>query len=178
MTAPNDFQGAIVGRLDAVEIAEVDRSASTVLAAIHRRTVLEAYRPFFQPGRPAPTEDDFVAEWEGAFSDDTFRAFLAKGRTTALGTVAVRADPRTAGCGELCRLHVLAERWGTGVGAALHDVALAALRATYCEAGLWVIEGNARARTFYEHRGWQLIEGDLLNGPGGVPEVRYQLGLR
>jgi GNAT superfamily N-acetyltransferase len=165
--------------MDEAEVVEVDRSATSALAVIHRRTVLDAYRPFFQPERPVPSEEAFIAEWEGAFSDPTFRAFVAKGRTTALGTVAVRADPRFVGCGELWRLHVVPERWGTGVGGALHDVTLAALReADYRSAGLWVIEGNDRARTFYEHRGWQPMEGDVLSGPGGVPEVRYQLSLR
>ena len=44
------------------------------------------------------------------------------------------------------------ERWGSGVADALHDAALAALGCA--EVKLWVLEENARARRFYEKRGW------------------------
>jgi GNAT superfamily N-acetyltransferase len=162
-----------------VDVMEVDRSGSALLAAVHLRTVLIAYRHFFQADQRGPTEDDLTADWVAAFSDPTFRAFLAKADTDAVGTVAVRADPRFAGFGELCRLHVLPEHWATGIGGVLHDVALRALRETgYRSAGLWVIEANVRARTFYEHRGWSLVDDQALDGPGGVLEVRYQLVLR
>ena len=48
------------------------------------------------------------------------------------------------------------ERWGSGLGTALHDAALAAIRRrghTRCQ--LEVLEENARARRFYERRGWR-----------------------
>jgi GNAT superfamily N-acetyltransferase len=52
-------------------------------------------------------------------------------------------------------LYVLPEAWGTGVAAELHDRALDALRdAGVDTARLWVLEGNTRARRFYEKRGW------------------------
>jgi GNAT superfamily N-acetyltransferase len=52
--------------------------------------------------------------------------------------------------GWLCQLFVRPEAWGTGVAAELHDRAI--------ELGarqLWVMEQNARARRFYERRGWR-----------------------
>lgn len=49
--------------------------------------------------------------------------------------------------------------------------------ASYRMAGFWVIRDNARARAFYEHRGWTLVDGEVLEAPSGVVEVRYQRGL-
>ena len=53
-------------------------------------------------------------------------------------------------------LYVRPEAWGTGVAGELHDRAVAALRAAGVpRARLWVLEGNTRARRFYERRGWR-----------------------
>jgi GNAT superfamily N-acetyltransferase len=54
-----------------------------------------------------------------------------------------------------CWLHgfyVTPDRWGSGVAYALHDAAVA--RLDCAEVKLWVLEENARARRFYEKRGW------------------------
>jgi GNAT superfamily N-acetyltransferase len=52
-------------------------------------------------------------------------------------------------------LYVRPEAWGTGVAVRLHDRAVEALREAGVErARLWVLEGNVRARRFYERRGW------------------------
>ena len=53
-------------------------------------------------------------------------------------------------------LYVVPEYWGTGVAGELHDRALEVVRelgSARCH--LWVLEDNARARRFYERRGWQ-----------------------
>jgi putative acetyltransferase len=53
-------------------------------------------------------------------------------------------------------LYVLPEAWGTGHADELHEAAVAELRRTaVARARLWVLEGNARARRFYERHGWQ-----------------------
>ena len=49
---------------------------------------------------------------------------------------------------ELYALYVLPERWGTGLG---HDL----LGRTGDVRSLWVLEGNARARRFYEAHGFR-----------------------
>ena len=57
--------------------------------------------------------------------------------------------------GWLNGLYVRPEAWGTGVAGELHDRAVAALRVAGVErARLWVLEHHARARRFYERRGW------------------------
>jgi GNAT superfamily N-acetyltransferase len=60
------------------------------------------------------------------------------------------------GVGEIYRLFVAPERWGTGVAQALMKHALERLRAAGCEqAVLWVHAANPRARRFYEAGGWR-----------------------
>lgn len=61
---------------------------------------------------------------------------------------------------ELAAIYVAPAHWGTGVARALHAAAIDHLRACGAAAAhLWVLEGNARARRFYEREGWRLAEG-------------------
>ena len=60
---------------------------------------------------------------------------------------------------EPCRiegLYVLPAEWGRGAATLLHAAALRSLVDAGCTtAALWVLEGNARARRFYEKHGWR-----------------------
>jgi GNAT superfamily N-acetyltransferase len=144
-----------------------------------------AYAGIFPATAPLPELASVVREWEKEFADPTAAVFLAEddedGRA-AVGTVAVRADPEDLhpngrATGQLRRLHVLPRLWGRGLGAALYAAAETTLRDAGYEAGsLWVLEGNGRARSFYERRGWTLVPGRTLTWPNGGPvEVRYRL---
>lgn len=82
--------------------------------------------------------------------------------------------------GELGSIYVLASHWGTGVGRRLMDAAVAELAGEgFAEAVLWVIEGNVRARRFYEAAGWAPDGAAKLDPRGGwdIPEVRYRRAL-
>jgi GNAT superfamily N-acetyltransferase len=74
--------------------------------------------------------------------------------------------------GALKSLYVRPDAWGCGVGSGLHAEMIAYLRRGFARADLWVIEGNARARAFYEHRGWQSA-GEFRRAEAGLPLVRY-----
>jgi ribosomal protein S18 acetylase RimI-like enzyme len=77
---------------------------------------------------------------------------------------------------ELYAIYVRPARWDTGAGRALvqHVLALAA-EAGYADISLWVLEGNARGRRFYDRAGFQATgESVALTGLGGVTEVRYR----
>jgi GNAT superfamily N-acetyltransferase len=69
--------------------------------------------------------------------------------------------------------------WGSGVAATLHDAAVEGLRALGCtEARLWVLEENARARRFYERRGWRPnAETRVVPYPPHPLDVGYSLAL-
>jgi RimJ/RimL family protein N-acetyltransferase len=78
--------------------------------------------------------------------------------------------------GELYGIDVRPDVWGRGVGAAL----LAAVHRGLAEHGyrravLWVLPGNRRARTVYEHYGWRPDGVNRTAEVFGVtvPETRY-----
>ena len=76
--------------------------------------------------------------------------------------------------GELSALYVVPEEWGSGVAAALHDEALVSMHELgAAEATLWVVEGNIRARRFYEREGWS-ADGETKSSMLDLREVRYR----
>ena len=98
------------------------------------------------------------------------------------GEIFVDPDGRgfsAIGDGWLNGLYVRPEAWGTGVAGELHDRAVAALRAAgERQARLWVLEENARARRFYERRGWS-PDGStrVVESPPHPLDIGYSLGL-
>jgi GNAT superfamily N-acetyltransferase len=92
-----------------------------------------------------------------------------EGRIVGHATVAV-----DKALGELSALYVVPEEWGSGVAGALHDEAVACMRELGAiEAILWVVEGNARARRFYEREGWS-ADGETKSSMFDIREVRYR----
>lgn len=64
-------------------------------------------------------------------------------------------DPDDPALGHLSRLYVDPAMWGAGIGTALHEAAMADLTSgSFPAATLWVLEGNLRARRWYERLGW------------------------
>lgn len=65
-------------------------------------------------------------------------------------------SPSTPGLAHLWQLFVLPAWWGRGVAALLHEAAIAEIRARDYEAvRLYTPSLHARARRFYERRGWR-----------------------
>ena len=85
---------------------------------------------------------------------------------------AAREEPDS---GELYALNVHPRSWGSGVGSALLHEAERGL-ASFPSAYLWVVEGNARARRFYERHGWRADGGRKIDDTfgTGVTELRYR----
>jgi len=119
--------------------------------------------------------------WRQILADPQQTALVAEddaGHIVGWCTVAPSRDADADG--ELWGIYVLADAWGSGAGTALMAAGIEALRdAGYCEAILWVLEDNPRARRFYEREGWVLDglrkEDEFLGVP--VTEVRYRRGL-
>jgi GNAT superfamily N-acetyltransferase len=161
----------------AVAIAITPGSDAAVFAALHRATIVVAYRGYY-PDRPPPTIAELQATWTGWLADPAAVALLATRDGQPAGSIVARADP-AFGEGKIAGLHVLPSVWGQGIGSALHDAALAVLRdAGYRTAGLWVIAANQRARRMYERRGWVLVPGTGQAEFDGVAEVRYRRELQ
>lgn len=108
------------------------------------------------------------------------RLLVAEDDGTVVGYAscgASRDDDARAGVGELYALYVAPEHWRRGVGRALHDDAVAALREEHAASGtLWVLAGNEPGRSFFEALGWR-PDGTVRTEqvPGGVlEECRYR----
>jgi GNAT superfamily N-acetyltransferase len=79
--------------------------------------------------------------------------------------------------GELLAIYVDPDHMGTGVGRLLIAAARERLRRVgVTSAALWVLDGNARARRFYERDGWRFDGARRMETYGNAPvdEVRYR----
>jgi GNAT superfamily N-acetyltransferase len=131
-------------------IRRARRDEADTLLAIQRDACVEAF-PHVYPPAEYPFPDDGVRDaWREALADSDVEAYVAEEDGEAVGCVSV-------GDVYLRTLYVVPERWGSGVGSALHDLALERLRERGCrEAKLWTLEENWNGRRFYEKRGWTL----------------------
>lgn len=107
-----------------------------------------------------PTVAEREARWSGAPLDGA-AVWDQDGRV--VGVVDAHAE-----AGELRGLYVDPAAQGAGIGAALHDHAVAALRGG---ATLWVFAGHGQAREFFGARGWR-PDGGRRDGVSGL-ELRY-----
>lgn len=112
---------------------EIDAETAHEIARLHEQAAVHAYAHIFDA--PFPREET-RQRWT------TYRGNVAVARRQGevIGFVAWHGD-------ELDALYVLPAQSGHGVGSALMDLATGTTR-------LWVLEQNARARAFYEARGW------------------------
>lgn len=104
---------------------------------------------------------DRLEQWEQALgSEGQWPAVLvADEGAKILGFAAVGPtrddDSEEEVVGELYTLYIDPPAFGAGVGTALLDSAIAALRSGgFEQATLWVLHSNVRARRFYERHGW------------------------
>jgi GNAT superfamily N-acetyltransferase len=124
------------------------------------------------------------ATWERVAEEAGTLVLVARDREDALvGFAAVRASPDAdadASTADVGALYVDPERWGQGVGKALLSGAVeGARRLGFAETTLWVLEGNQRARRFYEAFGFRTDGATKVESRWGgfsVVEVRYRLG--
>lgn len=78
--------------------------------------------------------------------------------------------------GELYAIYVFPEHWRRGIGKLLINQITKQLKDEgYEYATLWVLEGNSRARKFYEVNGWK-FDGRVKPHPKfGINEARYTI---
>jgi ribosomal protein S18 acetylase RimI-like enzyme len=118
--------------------------------------------------RRAPDERTFVAQDSGRVL-----GFACTGPSRDAGAM--------PGSAELYSLYLDPSVWRCGLGRALFTHAIADLEERgHVAVTLWVLEGNARARLFYEAAGMETDGGTKIEVDEGaeLPHVRYRLTLR
>ena len=122
---------------------------ATLLAELQERASVAAFPDIFPPERFPFPRDAVHERWTQALEDPAASVLLAQRAEEAVGVALLRPD-------WLEGLYVLPEWWGKGVADELHDRGLEIVRDLgSAQIHLWVLEGNTRAKRFYERRGWQ-----------------------
>ena len=138
------------------------------LLGIQRAAAVDAFAHVYPPER-YPFPDDAIREvWVEALTDPEVEVYVAEVDGEPVGGVSV-------GNGYLSTLYVLPAHQGSGVGSALHDLALERLRAQGArEARLWTLRENVSGRRFYERRGWAVTgETRVVPYPPNPTDVEY-----
>jgi ribosomal protein S18 acetylase RimI-like enzyme len=159
----------------AVGVREARRGDELPIAELHVRSWQEAYRELM----PA----DFLAELDprdraarydfegGEEAPTTVVAVVLGGAEEVVGFVSFgpSRDADTVGLGEVYALYVDPHRHQGGVGRTLMADARRRLgEAGLSEAILWVLDGNDRARSFYEREGWTPDGATRVEQPYGI----------
>jgi GNAT superfamily N-acetyltransferase len=143
-------------------IADLDVLVADVQAGF------DSYVDFAPLGWVAPELDGGGGNMAEILADGETWALIALADAGPVGHIAITPDrnrepgqpwassPATLGQGYLWQIFVLPEWWGRGVAPLLHDAAIAEMRARgYERARLYTPALHARARRFYERRGWR-----------------------
>ncbi|HET6529517.1 MAG TPA: GNAT family N-acetyltransferase [Actinoplanes sp.] len=145
------------------------------VGALHYRSRAAAYAGLVPPEALTVGSPEALGAWwveRFGWERDTHRLTVAERDRTIIGFTYL-GPAEEPGVTELYGIHVDPDHVGTGAGRALMRDALTHLGE---RAVLWVVEGNARARRFYEKGGW-VADGTSREAPiGGVMirQVRYR----
>ncbi len=137
---------------------------------------LADYPAFAPAGWTSPPEADEEAHLRVLLADPGVWACVAEAGDRIVGQIMLVPAARAArpvdepGLAHLRNLFVDRHRWGSGLASALLDAAVESARERgFAELRLFVAEGQARARRFYEREGWR---------PAGAPFDEPGNGLR
>jgi GNAT superfamily N-acetyltransferase len=151
-------------------IREARPEEAKLLAAVQERASVAALGHIFPPDLYPYPRAAVRAHWIAAAADPAKRTLIALSEDEPVGAACVGEE-------WLEGLYVVPARWGTGLADELHDRALEVVRDLGSErCHLWVLEDNARARRFYERRGWRENgETRVVEFPPNPLDVGYTL---
>jgi GNAT superfamily N-acetyltransferase len=167
--------------MPAFDVRDATLDDARGIAVVHIDTWRDAYAGI--------VPDDYLAamdysererRWREGISapDGPIRVVCEEGRVVGWSCSGpTRDDDMRGQVGELYGIYVSSAYWGTGVGPALMDDALAWLRPRFSVSTLWTLEANGRARAFYERTGWT-FDGTTKDDDRGafvLKEVRYRI---
>jgi GNAT superfamily N-acetyltransferase len=140
-------QESTIATVAAIREARTDEGP--LLAAVQERASVAALAHIFPSERCPYPRPAVHARWAAAVAEPQTWTLIALDDGEPVGAACVSSE-------WLEGLYVVPERWGTGLAGELHDRAIeivCGLEFALCQ--LWVLEDNARARRFYERRGWR-----------------------
>ena len=134
------------------------------------------YPAFAPAGWSGPSYEDELAHHRDDLPREHFHCIVAEQDGAIVGQITVVPAARAGNpvddpaLGHVRNLFVDRSQWGSGLAARLHEAAVSAARELgFAELRLFVAEGQARARRFYEREGWRPA-GDPYDDP--VPGLR------
>lgn len=168
---------------DDVVVRTATEADAADVAHVHVTTWQQGYDGLLPTTLLDTLSVDQRTQWWGEFLADlpernAVQVVEVGGRVVGfVGTCPSRdEDVDRASTGEVAAIYLLRPWWDRGIGGALLDAGETALVAAgFGEATLWVLADNARAREFYERRGWTVDGGERTADLHGrlVVEVRY-----
>jgi ribosomal protein S18 acetylase RimI-like enzyme len=159
----------------AVGVREARRGDELPVAELHVRSWQEAYRELMPADflaaldpRDRAARYDFEGGEEGPTTVVAVRLGAAE-EVVGFVSFGPSRDADTVGLGEVYALYVDPDRHQGGVGRTLMADARRRLgEAGLSEAILWVLDGNHRARGFYEREGWSPDGATRVEQPYGI----------
>lgn len=158
----------------AVHLRIATDADTDAIGSLHYRSRASAYQDIVTPAALTFGSEGALGEWwaeRWRWEKDTNRLTVAVLDDRVVG-FSYLGPAETPGVSELYAIHVDPAEVGTGIGRLLMQDALRHLGA---RAVLWVLEGNAHARRFYEQGGWR-PDGETRDAPIGgevTRQVRY-----
>jgi RimJ/RimL family protein N-acetyltransferase len=147
------------------------------LARVHVSSWQTAYVGLIdQAFLDAMSVESRIERWKLLLGQDRTRVLVIEVEGSVVGFCSLGATDHE-GWGEIYAIYVDPEYWGGGLGRELLAAGETALSASgHGRAVLWVLEGNLRARVFYERQGWVSAKPIRLENIGGSPvtEIRYE----
>jgi GNAT superfamily N-acetyltransferase len=139
------------------------------------------YPAFAPPGWSAPSLEHELGDARAWLADPEYHCIVAELDGRVVGQVAIVAAARAArpveerGLAHLRNVFVDRSQWGTGLASRLMDAAAEAARERGFDAlRLFVAEGQARARRFYEREGWRPVGEPFEDAGPGLRMVEYR----
>ena len=155
-------------------IREATPKDAASIATIQQTSWVEAYKNIIpMKYLTLRSLEEGTAKWEEILTNSPFTHYIAFDKSNkAVGFVAfgTSLNENFPNHGELKAIYVLESAHGTGIGSQLHDIALNALKQSHERSILHVLQENQRALTFYQHKGWKILEEHACPFPG-CPET-------
>lgn len=171
--------------MDPAEV-ELRRARAADAEALARSAVagVEDYPAFAPEGWAGPAYDGELEHTREVLADPDYHCIVAELGRAVVGQVTVVPAAKAArpvadpGLVHLRNLYVDRAQWGSGVAAMLMAAAIEDARATgFTEMRLFVAEGQARARRFYEREGWHAVTEPYFDAVPALRMVEYRLPL-